>query len=607
MSGINGGKRRTSASASGSVNPSQNRPETNAATALLTPSDRAARWNFVATRCPQHWANALPSPEELLTRRKESQDLADPFDCSDLVIPSTTSKVEEALQHAISQWRDLDSRKVAAIAENHENTTKRHRLDTLRKQVGSDSGGNSDVDMSQNQDVLEIAEQTVNTDSATRQITNVHKPSNKSRLGWNEPNFVLPDNFDFKSVHGPPHILQDYSGYPRYTVVSLTGNVGEMKDYETELWNIFHAIPTEEQLLQDSDEQTGNANPLRTLQLKEEIEKGIKLYSSLDGHSLSRLRMRDMHHFPTCVSLESSRSDLKVESSNGHASQKTSSSFSQTSSFVDDIIVRVECWKRQLKRGSSADGNKLELEFYGSQTLLHVHKAIQSHTEDAFACFFQNADSEVGESEDSQESAKESRGCNSGVFFIENVFYSTGSVDYRSSIIKWLAGAQQGGSEEENNAICFPRDTYLGISRGQIQTRSMKDARLIDIPIRLGVRYFHAFNGDLQTSVFFADVRPMRKRDLKRVPLDLYPLTIDTWSFSSTFVCQGCSHCPAVVVCLDDELTDGSVTVMCTSCYHKLHYTSRGSLRYKNFRVFPIELLHHRLLSVRKEQKDALF
>ena len=38
--------------------------------------------------------------------------------------------------------------------------------------------------------------------------------------------------------------------------------------------------------------------------------------------------------------------------------------------------IRLECWKRQLKRGSSPDGNRLVLELLGTQTLQDVHDVI---------------------------------------------------------------------------------------------------------------------------------------------------------------------------------------------------------------------------------------
>lgn len=497
----------------------------NAATALLSASDRASPWKFVATRCPADGKSFSSSD--------------DPFQViSDFELYS--AKMDTVVGTAISHWKDLDSRKV------------------IKGNWSSSSAG-------------------------------------KRKLGWSEPNFVLPDNFDFKSIRGPPNI-EENQFYPRDTVVSLSGN-GEMQDYETELWNIFDGIPTNH----CDDLGTSSTPRLKTLQLKDEIDENVKHNTSLDCHCLSRLRMRDTHHFLTSsVTLENITTDNIPVGNNTQSITTVNLDTTKVPSSDDSIILRVEFWKRKLKRGPAADGNKLEVEFRGSQTLLDMHKSIQRHTKDAFDPFFRHQSSINPSLSNAPNLELEdaSNTSNSGVFFIENVFYSTGPVDYCTRIIEWLSTSVD---------LPLPRDTFLGL-KPPFQVKSMRDILLKDIPIRLGVRYFHAFNGDLQTSVLFSDViskKPCPTIDGGNLQ-NLTTTTIDTWSFSSPVVCQGCSHCIAVVLCLFDELTDGSPTMLCTSCYHKLHYTSKGILRYSNFRAFPLDLAHHGLLSVRNG-KETLF
>lgn len=630
--GTNGCKKRcgssavvidTNAAVSKKIKPSEKLNSTsgataNAATALLSAADRVRRWTFIRTR--------FPTPGLSLERHRHSSSISnedDPFNVDDLVVPSKASRVESAVEAAVAQWKDLDSRRVRNV-ENSSN-----------------------------------------------------KPP-KRRLGWNEPNFFLPDNFDYKSIRGPPNLQRELHNqpYPRDMVVSLSGNgPGEMQDYEVELWNIFDSIPTEQQLSSDGKDNDADDNNsscassigkarLQTQILKDDIEQGMKRHSTLDGHCLSRLRMRDMHHFPSRATLESrptvhnTSNSVVLQQDDEGASTNTAAEREQNinndttnGDDGDSIIIRIECWKRNLKRGSSADGNKLELEFRGSQTLLDVHKTIQRHTNDVFDSFFQqrhNIKLSKGvlpgttatspcNAENLNNYGNDFSSANSGVFFIENIFYTTGPVDYCAPIIQWLRAGYEIDDGNVEGCIFPSRDTVLGITSANItsteakpfEIKEMHTVQLKDIPIRLGVRYFHAFNGDLQVSVFFSDViydDAAPTRTCKTVNVDdtattsmqqdhpsNMATTLDPWSFSvsnsnaDASTCQGCSHCVAVVICLDDEMTDGSPTALCASCYHNLHYTSKGVLRYNNFRALPIELTSHRLLSVREEQKDYVF
>jgi DNA-nicking Smr family endonuclease len=590
---------------------------TNAATAVLSASERVRRWPFIGSRCPTTDYSSLQQQQPCSFSDTSAEN--DPYNMDDLVIPSIASNIEHAIKGAMEQWKELDSRRVP-------------------------NEGNG-----------------------------IDKPP-KRRLGWNEPKFFLPDHFDYKSVRGPPTTEQLQQSYPRDMVLSLDGDCpGEMQDYERELWNIFDAIPTEQQLLDNEEENSTRSTSsigktrLQTQILKEEIEKGMKRHSTLDGHCLSRLRMRDMNHFPPRITLEnrSEPRDVSINASMQDDSEAPSvttatgternKSTNMLEADGDSIILRIECWKRSLKRGSSADYNKLELEFYGSQTLLDVHRAIQENTKDVLDRFFRQwhaikrstlpgpGTTMPPTTENSSYNPLDDLNARtSGVFFIENVFYTTGPADYCTPIIKWLRAGYETDKDNASDCIFTPRDKVLGITptnkaaEGAIvepfEVKEMHNVHLKDIPIRLGVRYFHAFNGNLQTSIFFSDViyhkdslsrkshtsNPENDTAIPVVQQDrghpsIMATTLDTWAFPSytnnvdVSICQGCSHSIAVVVCLDDELTDGSPTSLCAYCYHNLHYTSTGSLRYNNFRAFPIELTYGRLLSVREEQNDSSF
>ena len=83
-----------------------------------------------------------------------------------------------------------------------------------------------------------------------------------------------------------------------------------------------------------------------------EISEGIREHSRMDCHGLNRLRMADRHGLP-CVK---------------------SGEYATT--------IRLECLRRQVKRGSSPDGCRLELEFLGTQTLQDVHDVLVELSKD---------------------------------------------------------------------------------------------------------------------------------------------------------------------------------------------------------------------------------
>ena len=88
-----------------------------------------------------------------------------------------------------------------------------------------------------------------------------------------------------------------------------------------------------------------------------------------------------------------------------------------------------------------------------------------------------------------------------GVFFIENIFYTCGSdgMKVQEAIDNWLDARDKGGAETKNvaevKAVPSLRREYLGLSslKTKYATTPMVEMRLEDLPIRLGVRYFHMF------------------------------------------------------------------------------------------------------------------
>ena len=85
-----------------------------------------------------------------------------------------------------------------------------------------------------------------------------------------------------------------------------------------------------------------------------------------------------------------------------------------------------------------------------------------------------------------------------GVFFIENIFYTCGSdgMKVQEVIDNWLDARDKGGGQRPRmSQVSSLRREYLGLSslKTKYATTPMVEMRLEDLPIRLGVRYFHMF------------------------------------------------------------------------------------------------------------------
>lgn len=446
-----------------------------------------------------------------------------------------------------------------------------------------------------------IISSSSNNDGLEEDEQNHRVPKRMRRSGIN-----LPKNFDYTTssssscptttttntddVDGDDEDNDESSEEEK--VICLT-NPNSNLNYSTELYKLFSCVPTEEEI---QIQRNGSAQIRNTHNLKKEIEDAIKEYTRVDCHSLSRLRLRTLNHLPPMDN-----------DNNGMNS-----------------IVRIECWNRLLKRGSSPDSHRFEAEFLchstnnnndinsppssSCATLLDVHKAILNQYSSDTTVTNNNNDDDDNDS---------------GLFFIENIFYVHGNNHeryYTNPIISWLNEELCYGNNTDK--IKFPRKEYLGISYNTDDAptiKPMSTAYLYNIDFRLAVRYAHFCYKTIESIFLFSDIRTTTnglKQQQKKLQecnssttntaksitstnrsSSIYPRIIDTFTraYANT-ICQGCNHCVATVICdYKDEFTAGESTFLCTNCYYELHYDNNGNLRYNNYNVYSIldlELVH---------------
>jgi hypothetical protein len=437
------------------------------------------RWKSLTAR-----AAKLNSSESV-----PQQAVDDPFDCSDLVVPTIQTLVDESTKKAIQQWKDLQERKV-------------------HKEV--------------------IVDETA--------------PRKRGRPeGWTNANRLhLADFFDYETRLPVPPQDDDGTGEK---VVSLQDPSIHLS-FETELWNIFKNVDT----LQEMEAKALNGAACHnSRRLHKEVSEGILKQSRMDCHGLSRFRMSDRHEAP-----------------------------SQCNSGEAATTIRLECWKRHIKRGSSPDGNRLVLEFLASQTLQDVHDVIVELSNDALW-----EDSIYG-----KETA-------SGLFLIEDTFYTTGNVNYSTTIMTWLNDTSAG----------VHRRAFLGLPVNQpLEVKSMSSIRLEQLQWRLGVRYFHAHHGDVECSVFLTDMR-QGKVSHKTT----YPLVHDVWSPTYSMAeCEACRRRVGVLcTSAGNKVTDGGPRALCEMCFKQLYPSgdapsSTTVMKYSIWR-------DQEDLSVGHQKKDAPF
>jgi snRNA-activating protein complex (SNAPc), subunit 3 len=264
-------------------------------------------------------------------------------------------------------------------------------------------------------------------------------------------------------------------------------------------------------------------------------------------------------------------------------------------------LLRLECLRKQLRRTSTPDSNRMVLEFLGSQTLLEVHEAIVELTDDELWRYnvmndqgTASTDSDTGNNTDVTDNENKSYDHNtqqqlledhtsissSGYFFIENTFYITGTVDYTTPIMKWL---QSGTAREQKR-----RMEHLGIGPNLPNILSMADVRLYDLPTRLGVRYVHVHHGDVECAIFATDRRLMSQR---RVDQLQFPIIHDIWTPSYSIPeCEICQNRVAVIATSTTCAVTNGHRALCEACCRqlRLQITSRDKIeRYTVWRSQP--------------------
>eukprot|EP00956_Cyclotella_meneghiniana_P011844 scaffold16648_cov51-Cyclotella_meneghiniana.AAC.3 len=555
----------------------------------------------IAKECAYCW-------EALLSARKVQQQrefpkstttthnnnyASDPFDCSDLIVPPSTEIIEREVSNAIQRWVDLDSRMVFDEED--------------------DKGNNVD----ENQELS-----AVRTDNNSSMII-----MDGTMVGDGRKQRLLPPNFDYKCASMPgvdpnnddqeqDEQQQQQQQHYRPRVISLLDPTQTL-DYETELWHVFKSMPTAADVerkhgitLEAMDDETQNNNtPIdthglqHTLQLKEDYDALIGKHTRMDAHSLGRLRMRDAHTFPSSLLLLQS-SDLHSGGTNPLLqSDKTLSRLETT------IRFEVLRYSDNLKRGSSRDCNRLEVELSGSRhTLLDLHRVLVE-----CASWDSNKDA----------TAANTSTCG-GVFFIENKFYTHGETgeNAKLSILQWLDGYQSENKDKSNDDVDpAARREHLCIS-SSISSTEMSNTHLENVPLRLGIRYVHIFidqsslqshkiNLRNESAFFVTDIQTHKRPNV----VFQSPIIHDKWTpAKSTTFCSACTSAVASVITMDDPLTStlSEGTPLCAVCFRGLHYEQhtdenellqlrQGSV-HQSFRVLPVDTFHK--LTLEKEMEE---
>jgi len=483
----------------------------------------------------------------------------DPFDCSDMAILPTKKLVDQVLEVKIKEWKELLSRIIA-------NTPSSTNPPSHEDDENDNENENENVNLTEN--------------------------TKNKEWGWNANRIKLPDYFDYTNERGPPspppsvstatdlksNKTQSRKRRRRWQVLDLE-HPTNILDYETELWKLFDSIPTEQELeniQQQQQQQHPQPHPQITqtqtqtqdsMQITntvpsseyvphlqkviKEIENGNKAFSRLDGHSLGRMRKKDRHHWPRMI----------------HSSSTTTSSCRT----LQGVNIKIECWRRGLKRAAAVDPHRLEMEFDGHQTLYHVHCAIVAAAKDQL---FEDGmrmqrtkrkDRMAGNNNIDNNGAILGTGTGAGtgaggMFFIEGQFYviKGHDVDYVTPIINWLDRNEDveemdvdntcdddnndhnnsnnknndndnsNNNQNNNNTSTKKRKKYKkrkpnaknAIERNRRQVlniplhmatsqhiHSMEETRLDSLSVRFGMRYLHVFHGDCESALFFSDAR----------------------------------------------------------------------------------------------------
>jgi snRNA-activating protein complex (SNAPc), subunit 3 len=475
----------------------------------------------------------------------------DPFDCRSMQVPPTHVLADRVADEFVERWIALDQRKITVIA------TESPLPDTDVMDEGECDEDN-EVDSLHHQDSNPSKRQR-------RQLA----PIATALPRWYEKHVRLPEHFDYTSqllAQNPPS-LNDSADYER--VVSLVDPT-ITTSYHAELWHLFRQIPSADQLeilatTTTTEEGDGFVPLSATRALQVEMETARQHTNMLDGHALSRLRMSDRHDaLPMTPSLGWTGS------------------------------VRFEFLRQQLRRTSTPESNRMVLEFLGSQTLLHVHQAIVELSHDELGQWMQQrtdppttaaipvrdqattAESNGQSSKDGATNGHQSESFlpfSSGFFFIEDTFYKTGPVDYTAPILQWLSS---GNSDRERKRRCL----HLGLAtdpNGSLVLPTVKDMsqiRLDEISCRLGIRYVHVHNGDIEYAMFLTDRRLISSAATSTVQ---FPILHDLCSPSHTVPeCEVCQTRTAAVATSTQCVVTIGHRALCEACCRQLDLPAKA-------------------------------
>jgi len=614
---------------------------------LKTAKECALKWSnllsFVAGRRKQH----LQFTAAATTTAKDNYESSSIFDCSDLIIPPASELINLEVAKGIQRWEDLASRVIVGECEGDDEYNEYGEMEDDNCVYN-----NGDVE-----------EREINEEE--KEGINVPKLRNREQLldaatrGDKRKQRLLPLNFDYAcKTDGPRmgdvsgeefdamavlgdeggdsgHKKQKRSQQQRYRprVISLLDPT-QTCDYEEELWKVFRSVKTLDELewihalgkrkgpLVDDENNVDSSTNIPqhgcqyTLAVKDNMKEWFAKYSRMDAHSLGRLRIRDRHSNPLHYPITDS-----VNTANTAAATATKTIGITSDEPTTSTTLRFEIHRHSqpLKRGSGTDANRLEVELHGHHhTLLDLHRLLVE--------FGLNASSIRRDEDDGDNAAAVG-----GVFFIENVFYTCGTdgKKIQESIGNWLAAKdnQEWEAETKNvaevKAVSSLRREYLGLSSTKMKYAiiPMVEMRLEDLPIRLGVRYFHMFippsiplfqhllddpasspswclstesavyvtgihthiiGSDNKSATLKSEQEETGKEGRHVPPI----LVHDAWSPPLRHVCHACQRSHASIVTVDDELTDapppgldseaGRVHLwgvpMCSSCYRALHY-----------------------------------
>ena len=512
---------------------------------------RRPRQSMTNTPLPVQNSDLSNTPTESLQEEGVAKD--DPYDCSDLAVPDVYGKVNEMLPSLVQAWRNLDDRKITAPMVK----VKRANNNNHEATVGEESS-----DSEQDPDRPSKKSKTKETVPASTTMTK--KPM------WYQKHVRFPENFDYLNQGQPPPPLPPHGNDANVAedrVVNLTDPTQPPLSYEHELWHFFDSVPTS---LQIEESLTQGMALHHTQSLHKVISEQFKR-QSLDHaasakYGLYALRMRDRHDYPRPPPpVGQTRRTLSIQEKGNEQNADGGGQPSDTNHVLGTITL--ELWRKPADNRSqpTPDSSRMVLEFLGSQTLLDVHRSIVDLTDDTFWTMVQN-DKQKNASISTADKETEP---NSGFFFVEGTFYTTGSVDYVTPIQAWLqSGNERMRQERAAHLGLAPAFCNMG-SHAPLQ--DMSSMALENLPVRFGTRYCHVHHGDVECSWFVVDMA-CHPTTITAPSLSSYPRIHDVWtpSYPSAPECHACQRRMATLVTsTQSERTNGH-KCLCSVCAKEL-------------------------------------